>query len=55
MENIITFTDEITGVEHINIIKDDGSILGMTKAHYVAQQVEHLTEIPTINPIGGNI
>jgi predicted RNA-binding protein with PUA domain len=45
MENIITFTDEITGVEHINIIKDDGSIIGMTKAEYDRQQAEQSTPI----------
>ena len=34
MKNLITFTDELTGIEHINIINEDGSIIGMTKAHY---------------------
>jgi hypothetical protein len=31
----------------IVIENEDGSTLTMPKAHYEAQQVEHLTEIPT--------
>ncbi len=34
MENIVYFVDEITGIEHINIIKHDGSIIGMLKSTY---------------------
>jgi hypothetical protein len=34
-------------VEHAIIENADGSFTSMTKAHYEAQQVEHLTEIPT--------
>jgi hypothetical protein len=33
--------------EHAIIAHADGSFTSMTKAHYEAQQVEHLTEIPT--------
>ena len=36
--------------EHAIIAHADGSFTSMTKAVYEAQQVEHLTEIPT----GGN-
>lgn len=33
--------------EHALIDRGDGSYTSMTKAHYEAQQVEHLTEIVT--------
>lgn len=46
MENITYITDDF-GVEHALIAHADGSFTSMTKAHYEAQQVEHLTEIPT--------
>ena len=44
--NNVTFI-EVEGVEHAIIEHTDGSFTSMTKAHYEAQQVEHLTEIPT--------
>ena len=50
MENITVIQDEQKDgsiVEHIVIAHADGSFTSMTKAHYEAQQVEHLTEIPT--------
>ena len=34
-------------VEHAIIDRGNGEFTSMTKAHYEAQQVEHLTEIPT--------
>lgn len=35
-------------VEHIMIDQGNGAFMTMTKAHYEAQQVEHLTEnVPT--------
>ena len=43
MEKKIEYTDEITGTEHINIIKDDGSITGMLKSTYEAMQANYLT------------
>jgi hypothetical protein len=49
MDNV-TFIEVETlgGVEtHAIIAHADGSFTSMTKAHYEAQQVEHLTEIPT--------
>ena len=50
MDNV-TFI-KITGldgveVEHAIIDRGNGEFTSMTKAHYEAQQVEHLTEIPT--------
>jgi hypothetical protein len=36
-----------TIIEHALIAHADGSFTSMTKANYEAQQVEHLTEIPT--------
>ena len=37
-----------TGVEEIAIVtNEDGSYTSMLKSTYEAQQVEHLTEIPT--------
>ena len=45
---IITVTDfEGNEVEHIIIDRGNGEFTSMPKAHYEAQQVEHLTEIPT--------
>lgn len=40
----------IDGVEteHAIIDHGNGQFTSMTKAHYEAQQVEHLTEIPTV-------
>ena len=46
MENVTYFTDSF-GAEHALIEHADGSFTSMTKADYEAQQVEHLTEIPT--------
>ena len=46
MENIKTITDT-DGVEHIIIDRGNGEYTSMPKATYDAQQVEHLTEIPT--------
>ena len=46
IEVINPLNDEV--VEHAIIEHDDGSFTSMTKAHYEAQQVEHLTEIPTV-------
>jgi hypothetical protein len=34
-------------VQHAIIDRGNGEFTSMTKAHYEAQQVEHLTEIPT--------
>lgn len=49
MDNVTFFEIEtLEGVvEHALIAHADGSFTSMTKAHYEAQQVEHLTEIPT--------
>ena len=51
MDNVtfIEITDPLTGavVEHAIIDRGNGEFSSMTKAHYEAQQVEHLTEIPT--------
>jgi hypothetical protein len=51
MENVnfIEMTDPYTNevTEHAIIDHGDGSFTSMTKAHYEAQQVEHLTEIIT--------
>jgi hypothetical protein len=47
----VTFVEVETreGTEtHAIIDHGDGSFTSMTKAHYEAQQVEHLTEIPTV-------
>ena len=41
----ITYITDRDGVEHAVIEHADGSFTSMTKAHYEAQQVEHLTEI----------
>ena len=43
---IRTFTS-YDNVEMVEIDNEDGSFTSMTKATYEAQQVEHLTEIPT--------
>ena len=45
----IQITDSLTETvtEHAIIDHGDGSFTSMTKAHYEAQQVEHLTEIAT--------
>jgi hypothetical protein len=49
MENVTFFEVESYGeiIKHALIAHADGSFTSMTKAHYEAQQVEHLTEIPT--------
>ena len=39
-------TDEVT--EHAIIDRGNGEFTSMPKAVYEAQQVEHLTEIPTV-------
>ena len=46
MENITYITDK-EGNEHALIEHADGSFTSMLKSTYEAQQVEHLTEIPT--------
>jgi len=38
---------EIAGIEHVIIDRGNGEFTSMPKAVYEAQQVEHLTEIPT--------
>lgn len=45
----IEITDPLTNevTEHAIIDRGNGQFTSMTKAHYEAQQVEHLTEIPT--------
>jgi hypothetical protein len=52
MDNVtfVNNINDLTGetVEHAIIANADGSFTSMTKAHYEAQQVEHLTEIPTV-------
>ena len=47
MDNVTFFEVESYGelIEHALIAHADGSFTSMTKAHYEAQQVEHLTEI----------
>ena len=50
MTNSVTFVDTenlITGdvTTHAIIDRGNGEFTSMTKAHYEAQQVEHLTEI----------
>jgi hypothetical protein len=49
MDNV-TFIEVETpnGIEsHAIIDRGNGEFTSMTKTHYEAQQVEHLTEIPT--------
>ena len=45
----IEITDPLTNevIEHAIIDRGDGSFTSMLKSTYEAQQVEHLTEIPT--------
>ena len=48
-----TYTNEMTGVEWVEIEVADGQFTAMPKEIYEAQQaaqVEHLTEIPTDEP-----
>jgi hypothetical protein len=47
MDNVTFYEIETFGevIEHVLIAHADGSFTSMTKAHYEAQQVEHLTEI----------
>ena len=45
IETINPMTNEVT--EHALIAHADGSFTSMLKSTYEAQQVEHLTEIPT--------
>ena len=47
METTIYKQEQMDGsiVEHIIIDHGNGEFTSMTKAHYEAQQVEHLTEI----------
>ena len=50
MENITIITAENpdgTTTDHVIIDRGNGEFTSMTKATYEAQQVEHLTEIPT--------
>jgi hypothetical protein len=42
-----TYTNEMTGVEWVEIEVAEGQFTAMPKSVYEAQQVEHLTEIPT--------
>jgi hypothetical protein len=53
MENVtfIDITDPISGdvTTHAIIDRGNGEFTSMTKAHYEAQQVEHLTEIVPAN------
>ena len=46
MDNVTFFTDDF-GVEHAIIDRGNGEFTSMPKSVYEAQQVEHLTEIPT--------
>ena len=50
MKNVEFFSNtHAAGVEEIAVIyNEDGSYTSMPKAVYEAQQVEHLTEIPTV-------
>ena len=52
MDNVtfIEVTDPISGdvKEHAIIENADGGFTSMSKETYEAQQVEHLTEIPTV-------
>ena len=50
MDNVTFFEMEtLEGVvEHALIAHADGSFTSMLKSTYEAQQVEHLTEIPTV-------
>ena len=52
MENVTFIISELDNTEHALIAHPDGSFTSMTKAHYEAQQVEHLTEIPTLEQSG---
>ena len=51
MDNVtfIEVTEPITGevVEHVIIDRGNGEYTSMLKSTYEAQQMEHLTEIPT--------
>jgi hypothetical protein len=42
-----TYTNEMTGIEWVEIEVAEGQFTAMTKETYEAQQVEHLTEIIT--------
>ena len=46
MDKVTFITDE-QGNEHALIDRGNGEFTSMLKATYEAQQVEHLTEIPT--------
>jgi hypothetical protein len=50
MTDKVSFIEVIAGEEtqtHAIIEREDGSTVAMLKSTYEAQQVEHLTEIPT--------
>ena len=47
MDNVIFIVNELDGVEYAIIDHGNEQFTSMTKAFYDAQQVEHLTEIPT--------
>ena len=47
MENITEIIDPITGEVVVLIDRGNGEYTSMLKSTYDAQQVEHLTEIPT--------
>ena len=40
-------TPEGSIIDYVQIDRGNNEFTSMTKAHYEAQQVEHLTEIPT--------
>ena len=46
MDNVTFLTDK-DGNEHAIIDRGNGEFTSMLKSTYEAQQVEHLTEIPT--------
>jgi hypothetical protein len=46
MDNVTFITDD-KGNEHAIIDRGNGEYTSMLKSTYEAQQVEHLTEIPT--------
>lgn len=45
MDNVTFFVSELDGTEWALIDRGNGEFTSMTKAHYEAQRVEHLTEI----------
>jgi hypothetical protein len=47
MDNVTFIVSELDGIEHAIIDRGNGEFTSMLKSTYDAQQVEHLTEIPT--------